>query len=107
MWWPTSHGTLAASTVEVEAMRQSERPQVICLPGGVAPAAERYAPLVGSLAGAADLYVKDLEVYARDKPAPDYSVELELRAVDDFADARGLNRFHLVGYSGGGFLSLA
>src|SRR5712692_4407766 len=83
------------------------RPQVVCLPGSVAPAAERYAPLTDSLSGAVDLHMKELEVYADDKPAPDYSVELELRAVDAFADSCGLDQFHLVGYSGGGFLALA
>jgi pimeloyl-ACP methyl ester carboxylesterase len=83
------------------------KPRVVCLPGSVAPAAERYAPLMESLSGAVDLHLKDLEVYAGEKPAADYSVELELRAVDGFADSHGLDRFHLVGYSGGGFLSLA
>ena len=81
--------------------------QVVCLPGSVAPAADRYAPLVQSLVGAVDLHLKDLEVYAGETPAPDYSVELELQAVDHFADSLGLDRFHLIGYSGGGFLSLA
>lgn len=83
------------------------KPQVICLPGGVAPAAQRYAPLATALEGAADLHLKDLEVYRDDAPPPGYSAEIELAALDRLADSLGLGRFHLVGYSGGGFMSLA
>lgn len=83
------------------------KPQVICAPGGVAPAAQRYAPLAASVGDAAQLHLKDLEVYRGEKPPPGYSVDTELAALDEFADAAGLGRFHLVGYSGGGFISLA
>jgi pimeloyl-ACP methyl ester carboxylesterase len=83
------------------------KPQVICLPGGVAPAAQRYAPLADALGSQAQLHLKDLEVYRGETPPPDYSVELELAAVDEFAKSEGLERFHLIGYSGGGFISLA
>ncbi len=81
--------------------------QVVCLPGGVAPAVQRYAPLIATVGGEAQLHLKDLEVYRDDTPPADYSVVLELDAVDRFADSLGLDRFHLVGYSGGGFISLA
>jgi len=77
------------------------------MPGGVAPAAQRYAPLVAAVGGRAELHLKDLEVYRDQTPPPDYSVDLELAALDRFADSLGLDRFHLVGYSGGGFFSLA
>src|SRR3982074_1825 len=80
---------------------------VICLPGGVAPALQRYGPRMEVGDGRAELHLKDHELYRGDTPPADYSVELELEAVDRFADSRGLDRFHLVGYSGGGFLSLA
>jgi hypothetical protein len=40
----------------------SNRPQVICIPGGVARAADRYAPLQAAIDGNADLHLKDLEV---------------------------------------------
>jgi pimeloyl-ACP methyl ester carboxylesterase len=83
------------------------KPQVVCLPGGVAPAAQRYAPLVAGVGDSADIHLKDLEVYSDAVPPADYSVEMELAGVDRFADSRGLSRFHLVGYSGGGFISLA
>ncbi len=80
---------------------------VIALPGGVMPAAARYAPLQASVGGDADFHSKDLEVYASETPAADHSVEVEVEAVARFADSLGLERFHLVGYSGGGFVSLA
>jgi pimeloyl-ACP methyl ester carboxylesterase len=80
---------------------------VICLPGGVAPAAQRYAPLKTALGDSTELHLKDLEVYRSETPPPDYSIEAELVGLDRFADSLGLERFHLVGYSGGGFISLA
>src|SRR5690349_11777258 len=83
------------------------KPQVLCLPGGVAPAVQRYAPLLAAIGDRADLHLKDLEVYREAKPPTGYSVEMELAAIDSFADEHGLTRFHLLGYSGGGFLSLA
>ena len=82
-------------------------PDVICLPGGVAPAAQRYAALAEHVGGRAGLHLKDLEVYRDETPPADYSVKMELDAIDRFAHAAGLDRFHLLGYSGGGFLSLA
>ncbi|TMF00721.1 MAG: alpha/beta hydrolase [Chloroflexi bacterium] len=83
------------------------RPQVICLPGSVAPAAQRYGPLINAVGNDAELHTKDLEVYREATPAPDYSIEEELTAIDRFAESKDLGRFHLVGYSGGGFISLA
>lgn len=83
------------------------KPQVVCIPGSVAPAAQRYRPLIEEVAGSADLFIKDLEVYREAKPPADYSIQEEVEAIDRFADAKGLQRFHLVGYSGGGFISLA
>jgi pimeloyl-ACP methyl ester carboxylesterase len=81
--------------------------QVICLPGGVAPAAARYAPLVPLVSDHVQLHFKDLEVYREASPPRDYSVDVELVALDAFADRLGLNEFHLLSYSGGGFISLA
>ncbi len=83
------------------------KPQVICVPGGVAPAAQRYRPLIEAVGDAADLHLKDLEVYRGAKPSADYSIEVELEAIDRLADSKNLQRFHLLGYSGGGFISLA
>jgi pimeloyl-ACP methyl ester carboxylesterase len=83
------------------------KPQVLCIPGGVAPAAQRYGPLAAVVGTEADLHVKDHEVYREDSPPAGYSIEDELEAIDRLADANGLDRFHLLGYSGGGFISLA
>jgi pimeloyl-ACP methyl ester carboxylesterase len=50
---------------------------------------------------------KDLELYAGDAPAHDYSLDVEVEGVLRAADEAGFERFHLVGYSGGGAASLA
>jgi pimeloyl-ACP methyl ester carboxylesterase len=81
--------------------------QVLCIPGSVAPAAQRYRPLIEKAGDAAELHLKELEVYREPAPPPGYAIEEELEAIDRFADSRHLERFHLVGYSGGGFISLA
>lgn len=81
--------------------------QVICVPGSVAPAAQRYGPLIEKIDGAADLHLKELEVYREAAPPANYSIREELEAIDRLADSKRLERFHLVGYSGGGFISLA
>jgi pimeloyl-ACP methyl ester carboxylesterase len=83
------------------------KPQVVCVPGSVAPAAQRYGPLLAAVGGAAELHLKDLEVYREAQPPADYSIAEEVEAIERLADARGLSRFHLVAYSGGGFISLA
>jgi pimeloyl-ACP methyl ester carboxylesterase len=82
-------------------------PQVICVPGSVAPAAQRYGPLLQAAGDSARLHLKDLEVYREATPPSDYTIDEELEAIDRFADSTSLARFHLVGYSGGGFISLA
>jgi pimeloyl-ACP methyl ester carboxylesterase len=80
---------------------------VIALPGGVMPAAMRYAPLASALSGEAEVHFKDLEVYAAEEPPAAYSIDLEVEALAGFANSLGLDRFNLLGYSGGGFVSLA
>ncbi len=79
---------------------------VVFLPGGVTPVALSYAPLLEALAGEIAPLLKDLEVYAGDAPPADYSVQLETDALERAADAAGLDTFHLVGFSGGGAVSL-
>jgi pimeloyl-ACP methyl ester carboxylesterase len=71
------------------------------------PAQPAYAALLGVLGERVDAVAKDLEVYAGDRPSPDYSLATEAQGVLREADARGFDRFHLVGYSGGGASSLA
>jgi pimeloyl-ACP methyl ester carboxylesterase len=89
--------------METDGMKR----QVICLPGSVAPAANRYPPLKAAVGDRAELHLKDLELYRGDAPPEDYAIEMELAAVDQLADSLGLDRFHMIGYSGGGFMSLA
>ncbi len=81
--------------------------QVVCIPGSIAPAAQRYGLLVERAGDAADIHLKDLEVYREASPPAGYSIEMELDGVDRLADAGGLQRFHVVAYSAGGFISLA
>lgn len=80
---------------------------VVALPGGVNPAALRYGPVQEALGDAVQLHWKDLEVYSGDEPPADYSIRIEVAALAGFADSLGFERFHLLGYSGGGFVSLA
>src|SRR2546425_11746251 len=83
------------------------KPQVICIPGSVAPAAQRYAALTTAVGHKADLHLKELEVYSGSVPPANYSIEMELAGLDRLADSLGLEHFPLVGYSGGGVFSLA
>jgi pimeloyl-ACP methyl ester carboxylesterase len=81
--------------------------RVILLPGIVMPAAAAYGDLLAELDGDVDAVAKDLEVYATGAPPPDYSLDVDVAGVLDAAQARGWDRFHLVGYSGGGSVALA
>ena len=84
-----------------------ETPPVVFLPGAVVPAAPAYAALLEVLGGRVDAVAKDLEVYAGDRPPNDYGLDTEVDGILREADAHGFDRFHLVGYSGGGASSLA
>jgi pimeloyl-ACP methyl ester carboxylesterase len=81
-------------------------PDVIFLPGIVAPAARRYGPLLEQLDGVAAI-AKDLEVYAGDEPPAGYAIEAEIEGISAAADRAGFARFHLYGHSGGGACALA
>ena len=81
--------------------------RVILLPGVVLPAEPAYGALVAALGPDTEAFAKDLEVYATPDPPEDYSLEVEIAGVLREADAHGWERFHLVGYSGGGAASLA
>jgi pimeloyl-ACP methyl ester carboxylesterase len=80
---------------------------VVLLPGIVLPADLAYGDLVAALGDAARCAVKDLEVYATDEPPPEYSVDLEIDGVLRAGEEAGFDRFHLVGYSGGGAVALS
>src|SRR6266516_954039 len=81
--------------------------RVIALPGSVLPAELAYPALVAALGADAEVVAKELEVYATPEAPPDYTLDLEVAGVLRVADERGWERFHLVGYSGGGAAALA
>src|SRR5881396_2862881 len=81
--------------------------QAIMLPGSVLPAELAYGSLVAAFGSDAEIVTKELEVYTTDEAPGDYTLDLEVGGVLRAADARGWQRFHLVGYSGGGAAALA
>jgi pimeloyl-ACP methyl ester carboxylesterase len=81
--------------------------RVVLLPGVVLPAELAYGALLETLATEVDAVAKDLELYAKPEPPLDYSLDLEIAGVLREANERGWERFHLVGYSGGGAAALA
>jgi pimeloyl-ACP methyl ester carboxylesterase len=81
--------------------------RVFFLPGIVLPAELAYSALIAELGAEVDAVAKDLEVYATAEPPEDYGLDLEVAGLLREADARGWEQFHLVGYSGGGAVSLA
>jgi pimeloyl-ACP methyl ester carboxylesterase len=80
---------------------------VVFVPGGVMPAELSFGPLLSVVRDQIRPIVKDLEVYATDAPPADYRVDLEVEGIRRAAEAAGAERFHLVGYSGGGAFSVA
>jgi pimeloyl-ACP methyl ester carboxylesterase len=80
---------------------------VVLLPGGVLPAEPAYEALLGVLGERVNAVAKDLEVYAGEQPPADFSLGTEVEGILREADAHSFERFHLVGYSGGGASSLA
>jgi pimeloyl-ACP methyl ester carboxylesterase len=83
------------------------RPQVILLPGAVLPADLAYGALLEALGDEVEAVAKELEVYAGEEPPPEYTLDVEIEGILRAAEASGFERFHLVGYSGGGASSLA
>jgi len=79
---------------------------VVFLPGIIAPAAQRYEPLLHHLVDVNPI-VKDLEVYRGDAPPAGYSIGTEMDGVLRVADDAGVERFHLYGHSAGGAVALA
>ena len=80
---------------------------MILVPGGILPADLAYGALIEALGDEVEAVAKDLELYAGDTPPADYSLNTEVTGVVREADARGWDRFHLVGYSAGGAAALA
>jgi pimeloyl-ACP methyl ester carboxylesterase len=77
------------------------------LPGGVLPASLAYEALLGELGDTANAVAKELEVYRSDSPPAPYKLDVEVAGILECAEEAGFDRFHLVGYSGGGASSLA
>jgi pimeloyl-ACP methyl ester carboxylesterase len=71
------------------------------------PAALAYADLVRALGTDVDAHPKELEIYAGDETPKGWGLETEVDGILRTADEAGFDRFHLVGYSGGGASSLA
>jgi pimeloyl-ACP methyl ester carboxylesterase len=80
---------------------------VVLLPGGVLPAEPAYSALLSVLGERVDAVAKDLEVYAGEEPPAGFGLGAEVEGILREADAHRFERFHLVGYSGGGASSLA
>jgi pimeloyl-ACP methyl ester carboxylesterase len=86
----------------------SARPhQVVLLPGSVLPVGPAYGALLEALGDRVEAVAKELEVYATDEPPPAYRLALEEQGILCEAEAHRFDRFHLVGYSGGGAACLA
>lgn len=83
------------------------RPEVILLPGGVLPAALAYEALLKELGDGVHAVAKDLELYGGERPPAGYTLDVEIGGILRCAESIGFDRFHLVGYSGGGAASLA
>jgi pimeloyl-ACP methyl ester carboxylesterase len=83
------------------------RHQAILLPGIVLPGDLAYDALRAALGDGVDAHVKDLEVYATEEPPDGYGLQTEIDGVLREAENAGFERFHLVGYSGGGAISTA
>lgn len=88
-------------------MSRSDSLPVVFVPGGVTPVGPSYAPLLAELGDDVEPLLKELEVYAADRPPAGYSIRLEADALERAADGVGLSSFHLVGFSAGGAVSLA
>jgi len=83
------------------------KPSVLFVPGGVTPVQLSYGPLLSALGSQIQPMLKELEVYATDAPPPGYGLDMEAEGIRRVADAAGVERFHLVGFSAGGASSLA
>lgn len=81
--------------------------QVLLLPGAVLPAELAYRSLIEALGPDVDARTKDLEVYASEHPASDFSLANEVDGLLRMADKAGFETFHAVGYSAGGAAVLA
>ena len=92
---------LDALTVQAEP-----REHALLLPGGVLPADIAYSGLIAELGPGVSAHTKELELYREDRPPAGYGIDDEIDGVLRLADQEGIDRFHMVGYSTGGAISL-
>lgn len=85
----------------------NEKPSVLFVPGGIMPVELSYGSLLAEIKNQICPIFKELEVYSTDAPPPGYTLEMEVEGIRRTADAEGVQRFHLIGYSAGGAASLA
>jgi pimeloyl-ACP methyl ester carboxylesterase len=90
-----------------ERLASDRRHEVMLLPGAVLPADLAYGALMEALGDGVEPVAKELEVYVKDEPPPGYALDTEVEGLLRAAEAAGFERFHLVGYSAGGAVSLA
>ncbi len=88
-------------------MDERPLPDCVFLPGIIAPAVVRYAPLIEALGTHARAHTKELELYTLFPPPDDCAIADELDGLSRWARRAGLDRFHLYGHSGGGAVALA
>lgn len=81
-------------------------PTVVFLPGGLAPAVVRYAPLRAVLGEGITTRVRELELYNFSPPPPGYGVDVEVEALRHCLEREG-SPVHLYAHSGGGAVALA
>jgi pimeloyl-ACP methyl ester carboxylesterase len=82
-------------------------PAIVFLPGIVAPAAIRYAPLIRELGPGIQAFTKELDIYDSSASQDAYSIDAEVRGLASAADAAALSRFYLYGHSAGGAIGVA
>jgi pimeloyl-ACP methyl ester carboxylesterase len=70
------------------------------------PAEPAYSALLAALGDDVRAVAKELELYAGEEPPRGYDLGVEVEGIARAADAADFDRFHLVGYSGGGAASL-
>lgn len=79
----------------------------IFLPGIITPASIAYAALLERLRPHARVLARELAVYDGPEPSDTYGLAEEIASIERAASEAAFDRFHLVGYSGGGAISAA
>ncbi len=89
------------------ASARAEKQTALFVPGGVTPADLAYGGVIRALDGQVNALTKDLDVYAGDRPPTDFGLGTEVEGILRTVEEAGIERFHLVGFSAGGAVSLA